>query len=142
MSDFELMQNVTKTVIFRQVVAAGSSGYLSSFLTGHGLITGVTVRFAPGEGGTLHIRPVAKLPGEITIDLFQYASNGLQYVSGDDETVESSVQYEVENHTELRIYYDNTGGAESFVNVNIQVMYFQVVEPVNVIGPIGKRGLI
>lgn len=136
----EISRNAHKTIIFRQLVDAGASGYLSAPLHSHGVISGVSVRFAPGEGGTLQIRPVAILPGEIPIDLYEYAANGLQYVSGDDETVESSVQYEIENHTELRVYYNNTGTDQSFVNVNIEVMYFEILEPVNVIGPAPKRG--
>lgn len=136
----EVSKNAHKTIIFRQMVAAGASGYLSAMLKEHGLITGVSVRFAPGESGTLHIRPVAVLPGEIAIDLYDYADNGLQYVSGDDETVSSTVQYEIENHTELRVYYNNTGTDDSFVNVNIEVMYYSIVEPANIIGP-QRRGL-
>lgn len=137
----EVFRNVSKTIIFRQYVAAGTSGTLTAKLKSHGVVTGVSVRFAPGESGTLHLRPVAILPGEIPIDLFEYADNGLKYVSGDDETVESSVQHEIENNTELRIHYDNTGAAQSFVNVNVEVMYFEITEPENVIGPQKRRGL-
>jgi hypothetical protein len=135
----EIARNAHKTIIFRQLVAAGSSGYLTAPLVSHGVVSAVSVTFAPGESGTLHLRPMVELPGEIMIDLFDYATNGLQYVSGDDETVKSSVQYEIENYSTVKIWYENTGTEESFVNVNVEVMYFEIIEPANVIGPQQKR---
>ena len=139
--DYEVVKNASKTYVFRKMVEAGAEGYLSATLVSHGFVTAVQIRFAPGEAATLQIRPVMVIPGEISIDLLEYADNGDFYVSGDDETIRSDIRFEIENKTELRVYYKNTGDAESFVNVDIQVTYFQFAEPVNVIGPPSKRGL-
>jgi hypothetical protein len=71
----------------------------------------------------------------------EYAEGGDQYVSGDDETFPSSVRYEIENNAILRVFYTNigeAGTADSQLNVDIGVTYFQIVEPENIIGP--RRG--
>lgn len=136
------MKNASKTYVFRKMINPGDEGVLSQKLVAHGYVTAVNVRFAAGEAATLQIRPVITIPGEITMDLFEYAENGDQYVSGDDENIRSDIKFEIENNTELKVYYKNTGLKQSFVNVDIAVMYFQFAEPVNVIGPVsGKRGM-
>lgn len=133
---YETTRDAQKTYSFRQYVEPGSKGFLKAKLTAHGFVSGVSVRFATGENGTLHLRPVIVWPGEISIDIFEYAENGLRFVSGDNESIEASVNFEIEKDTELRVYYENTGDIESFVSVNIEVTYFEIMEPANVIGPI------
>ena len=135
--DFERVRNAQKTYVFRKAIPAGGSGFMDVELVAHGHIDGVRVRFAAGESGTLHVRPVVVIPQEITIDLFVYADGSDRYISGDNETVESSVGCEVENHAVLRVFYENTGEAgsiDSQLNVDIGVTYFQIVEPKNIIG--------
>lgn len=135
--NYETLKNVSKTYVFRKAIVAGESGYLDHELVAHGYVDSVRVRFAAGENGTLRIRPVVIIPQEIMIDLFAYAQGGDPYVSGDDETVASSVRYEIENNAILRVYYENTGvagSADSRINVDIGVTYFQFVEPKNIIG--------
>ena len=116
------------------------SGYIDCDITAHGFVRSVRIRFAAGENGTLHIRPVIILPGNILLDLFKYAQGGDTYVSGDDETIVSDVKMEVENNTIARVYYDNLGEegtTDSVVNVDIEVEYYTIIEPVNIIGPQG-----
>ncbi len=137
--DYEVQRNVSKSIKFRKLVPAGTSGTLTAELVAHGYVTGVNVRFAAGESGTLQIRPIIMLPGEIAVDLFSYAENGDKYVTGDDESVPAVVQQEIERKTKILIDYNNTGAAESFVNVDVEVTYFEIREPANVIGPVGKR---
>ena len=137
MSKFETHRNVAQTLTFRKNVPPGSSGHLDIPITAHGFVRSVKIRFAAGENGTLHIRPVVIIPQDIMIDLFKYAAGGDQYVSGDDEAMNSSVKIEVENHAVARVFYYNTGEpgtANSQVNVDIEVEYFEIVEPVNIIG--------
>ncbi len=136
--NFENIRNASKTHIFRKAIPAGESGYLESKLVAHGYVDSVRIQFAAGENGTLKIRPVLIIPQEIMIDLFNYAEGGEPYVSGDDETVYNSVRYEIESEAVLRVYYENTAGAgtaDSRVNVDIGVTYFQITEPENIIGP-------
>lgn len=96
----------------------------------------VKTRFAAGENGTLQVRPVVIVPQDIMIDLFKYAAE--PYLSGDDETVQSDIKVEVENHTIARVYYKNIAtdpdSADSFLNVDIEVEYFEIIEPANIIG--------
>lgn len=137
MSMYEKHINVSNTLVYRKAIPAGASGYLDIPITAHGYIDFVRCRFAAGEAGTLHIRPVAILPQEILIDLLVYASGGDKYLSGDDETIEVSIKKEVENHSICRVYYENTGepgSADSQLNVDIGVTYFELVEPKNIIG--------
>lgn len=137
--DYEVVKNASKTYVFRKMVNAGTEGILTANLVAHGFVTSVNIRFAAGEAGTLQIRPVITIPGEITIDLLEYADNGDKYASGDDESVRSAVRFEIENKTELKVYYKNTGLNTSFVNVDIEVSYFEFKEPINVIGPLAPQ---
>lgn len=135
--NFESVRNASKTYVFRKSIPAGESGYIEHSLTSHGFVDSVRIRFASGENGTLRIRPVVIIPQEIILDLLDYADGGDAYVSGDGETVSSSVRYEIENHAVLRVYFDNiadAGTADSQLNVDIGVTYFQVIEPANIIG--------
>lgn len=143
--NFETLKNKSETLVFRESVASGGSGYLDLPLLDHGMVEKVRIRFATGENGTLRIRPVVILPGQIQIDLLRYASN--PYVTGDSETIESDVRVEVENKAVARVYYENTSvdplADDSIVNVDIGVTYFSVREPENIIGPrSSKWGLI
>jgi len=132
--NYEQLNNVSKTYVFRKTITPGDSGYIDAELSAHGFVKAVKIRFAAGENGTLHIRPTVVIPQDIPIDLLAYAQGGDKYVSGDDETVSSDVKFEIENHALLRVWYDNTGIGNSFLNVDIEVEYFSIVEPTNIIG--------
>ena len=133
---YERQRNVAQTLVFRKSVPAGAEGYLDINITAHGYVRSVKTRFAAGENGTLKIRPVIILPQDIMIDLLRYA--GDPYLSADDETVQNDVKIEVENHAIARVYYKNTATvpdtADSFVNVDIEVEYCEIIDPVNIIG--------
>ena len=138
--DYEVQRNVSRTSVFRKLVPAGDVGTLSTTLASNGFITGLTIRFAAGESGTLHIRPIVVHPGNITVDLLDYADNGDKYVSGDDETIKCDLRLEIERKSRIDIEYVNTGIATSFINVDVEVTYFEVREPVNVIGATPRKG--
>lgn len=131
--DFEQLNNVSKSIVFRKNISAGDSGYIDAELHAHGFVKNVKIRFAAGENGTLHVRPQVIIPQDIPIDLFQYAAD--KFVSGDDETFANSVKVEIENHALIRIWYDNTGAGTSFLNCDVEVEYYSIIEPVNIIGP-------
>lgn len=136
-SEFERFENVAYPYIFRKSIPAGDSGHIGIPLTGHGYVTKCTINFAAGENGTLHIRPYVIHPGELINDLLKYPSNANQYVSGDGQTYELPCYQEVENHSELRIWYENTGGvgtADSELMVDCIVQYDAIIQPRNVIG--------
>lgn len=130
--NYERMINVSRALTFRKSIPAGESGFVDAPITAHGNITDVKIRFSAGENGTLHVRPVQIIPQEIMIDLLDYA--GDKYVSGDDETFHAQVKWETENHAIARVYYDNVGVGTSFLNVDITVEYYELVEPANIIG--------
>ena len=137
--NYERMHNVTRTLLFNTTVPSGGSGYLDAPIVGHGRVKGLRVRFAAGEDGELHIRPVMILPPDIPIELLQYAQGGAHYVSGDDETFTSDIGYETENDAICRVYYENVSSdptaADAVVDVQIEVEYFDYYEPANIIGP-------
>ena len=125
---YEVLRDVAQSLVFRKTVPPGESGYIDCDITAHGFVRSV------------RIRPVIILPGNILLDLFKYAQGGDTYVSGDDETIVSDVKMEVENNTIARVYYDNLGEegtTDSVVNVDIEVEYYTIIEPVNIIGPQG-----
>lgn len=133
---YERQRNVAQTLIFRKKIPANTEGFLDLNITAHGYVRSVKTRFAAGENGTLQVRPVVIVPQDIMIDLFKYAAE--PYLSGDDETVQSDIKVEVENHTIARVYYKNIAtdpdSADSFLNVDIEVEYFEIIEPANIIG--------
>lgn len=135
---YEYMRNAKKALVFNKAAASGASGYLDAAIVDHGIVEAIRVRFAAGENGTLHIRPVMILPGNIPVDLLEYAVGGDKYLSGDDETINVPVAFETENHAKIRIFYENTAtdplADDSIVNVIVTVNYFAIVEPNNVIG--------
>lgn len=135
---YEYVRNAKKALVFNKAVASGGSGYLDAEVVDHGIVEAIRVRFAAGENGTLHIKPVMILPGNIPVDLLEYASGSDRYIAGDDETLEIPIAYETENHAKIRIFYENTAtdplAADSIVNVVVTVNYFAIVEPVNIIG--------
>lgn len=132
---YEQLNNVARSVVFRKSIAPGDSGYMDAELVAHGFIKSLKVRFAAGENGTLHVRPTVIIPQGIPIDLLQYAQGSDKYISGDDETYTADVKIEIENHAVLRVWYDNTGTGTSFLDVDIEVEYFSIIEPANIIGP-------
>ncbi len=140
MQKYEELRDVARTLVFRKKIPAGEAGYMDALITDHGFVRSCRIRFAAGENGTLEVRPVIILPGNILLDLFNYASGGDSYVSGDDETVSNSLKMEVENQTIARVYYNNTaeaGTVDSALSVDIEVEYYSIVEPINIIGPQG-----
>lgn len=134
-SEFERYENVAYPYIFRKSVPAGEKGYMSIPLTSHGYVNKVTVNFAAGENGTLHLRPYVVIPGEITQELLKYAGDA--FISGDSCTYELPCYQEIENDTELRVAYDNVGivgSVDSQIMVDIIVQYDNYIAPRNVIG--------
>ena len=132
---YERKRNVAVPLVFNKRVPAGTEGYIDAPITEHGFIRSLRVRFAAGEAGTLQIRPVVILPGDILVDLVHYA--GDSYLSGDNEDREFNLKIEVENHSVARVFYKNIGepgSDDSFVNVDIEVEYFEIIEPANIIG--------
>lgn len=135
---YEYLRNVKKSLIFNKSVASGGSGYMDADVVAHGIIEAIRVRFAAGEAGTLHIRPVMILPGNMPVELVDYADGSDLYIAGDDETIEVPIGFETENYSKVRVYYENTAtdplADDSVVNVIVTVNYFAIAEPVNVIG--------
>lgn len=131
--------NTSKSYIFRKAVPANDSGHLIAPLVGHGIVTACHIRCAVGDEAKLHIRPVVVYPGEIETDIFNYAIGGDKYISGDDETIENQLSLEIENHACLKVYYDNTetdaASDPAQLSVDIEVSYFDTIEPENIIGP-------
>lgn len=135
MPNYERYENISYPYIFRKAVPAGESGTMEIELTGHGYVTEVTVNFASGENGTLHLRPYVMENGEITQELLRYA--GDPYISGDDCQYKLPCYQEIENHAKLRVWYENTASAgtdDSQIMVDIIVQYDGYIEPKNVIG--------
>lgn len=136
---YERKQYVNKSIVFNESVPAGASGYIDAELDAWGEINSMRVRFAAGENGTLHLRPLVIIPPDLTGDLLQYANGSNKYISGDDENITFDLKYEIENHAKIRLCYENTAtdadSADSIVNVVIGVTYYDIVEPVDLVGP-------
>lgn len=122
-----------KPYVFQGGLAAGTAATYESELTAPGTITDIHIKFAAGENGTLHIRPMVIQNGEIPIDLVSYGPGLNQFVSGDDEQFNFKCFMPVENGTKIRINADNTGAYLSFVDVAVIVEYADTIREYSII---------
>jgi len=122
-----------KPYLFQGALAANTSAVYEKELFQSGTISNLHIKFAAGENGTLHIRPMVIQNGEIPIDLINYEENLNQYVSGDDEHFDFKCFMPVENGTKIRLVCDNTGAYASFIDVAIVVDYIDNVREYSVI---------
>ena len=136
--DFERFENIAYPYIFRSFAASGVSGVLTKELTAHGYITQVNVVIPAGDGGKLQLRPYVELPGEIIQELLVYADGGNSYISGDDVVYKLPCYQEIENHSILKVAYNNTEADpladDAQIMVDIIVQYDSYIAPKNVIG--------
>jgi len=137
--NFMQVSNVSRPYRFFKEVPPGERGQMEHRLAEHGFVDKIRIRFAAGENGTLRVRPVIIINPGIIIDIFKYPVGGDKWLTGDFETIEESLNYEIEANARLVVFYENTATdpetTNSQVNVNIGVTYYQKVEPENVIGP-------
>ena len=105
-----------------------------SEITGNGQIKRFHCRFALGENGTLHIKPYVILNGNIRIDLCAFASNGDNYISGDNEEIAFDCYVPVETHAVAYVEAENVGEYESILDAAMVVQYEDFVEPESIVG--------
>ena len=103
-------------------------------LTGNGQIKRFHCRFALGENGTLHIKPYVILNGNIRVDLCAFASNGDDYISGDNEEIAFDCYVPVETHAVAYVEAENVGEYESILDAAMVVQYEDYIEPESIIG--------
>lgn len=103
-------------------------------LTGNGQIKRFHCRFALGENGTLHIKPYVILNGNIRIDLCAFASNGDNYISGDNEEIAFDCYVPVETHAIAYVEAENVGEYESILDAAMVVQYEDFIEPESIVG--------
>ena len=122
-----------KPYVFQGALAAGTATTYEMELTAPGKITELHIKFAAGENGTLHIRPMVIQNGEIPIDLVAYGPGLNNFISGDDEQFNFKCFMPIENGAKIRIVADNQGAYTSFVDVAVIVDYADIVREYSVI---------
>lgn len=122
-----------KPFIFQGALAGNTSKTYEATITTSGHIESMHIKFAAGENGTLHIRPMVIQNGQIPMELVNYDPGLNQFISGDDESFDLKCYMPVENGTKIRIICDNTGANVSFVDVVIVVEYADYVGEFSVI---------
>ena len=122
-----------KSYVFQGALAANTSAVYEMDITSSGHIDKVSVKFAAGENGTLHITPMVIQNGEIPQFLAAFSPGLNNYVSGDDEYIELPCFIPVENGSKIRIIADNQGAYASFVDVIVSVQYRDAIREVSVI---------
>ena len=103
-------------------------------ITGNGQVKRFHCRFALGENGTLHIKPYVILNGNIRVDLCAFASNGDNYISGDNEEIAFDCYVPVETHAVAYVEAENVGEYESILDAAMVVQYEDFVEPESIVG--------
>lgn len=127
-------ENVTIHVNIINRVPQPGTKIFSSELTGNGQIKRFHCRFALGENGTLHIKPYVILNGNIRVDLCAFASNGDNYISGDNEEIAFDCYVPVETHAVAYVEAENVGEYDSILDAAIVVQYEDYIEPESIIG--------
>ena len=135
--NFTGSQIKNEPIVFADSLAAGTSKTYKKELTGNGHISKVTVTFAVGENGTLHIRPYVILNGNILQELINYGGN--RYIAGDSEKFELECFQPIETHAVLYVEADNQGAAASMVDVIVNVNYEDYIQEASVIGYEGRN---
>ena len=103
-------------------------------LTGNGQIKRFHCRFALGENGTLHVNPYIILNGNIRVDLCNFASNGDNYLAGDNEEIAFDCYVPIETHAMAYVECENAGDYESILDAAIVVQYEDFIEPESIVG--------
>lgn len=106
----------------------------SAELTGNGQIKRFHARFACGENGTLHINPYVILNGNITVNLCDFAKEGENYISGDNEDFTFECYVPIETHAILYVEAENVGEYDSMLDVAIVVQYEDFIEEETIVG--------
>lgn len=106
----------------------------SADITGNGQIKRFHCRFALGENGTLRIKPYVILNGNIRIDLCAFASNGDNYISGDNEEIAFDCYVPVETHAVAYVEAENVGEYESILDAAMVVQYEDYIESESIVG--------
>lgn len=106
----------------------------SAELTGNGQIKRFHARFACGENGTLHINPYVILNGNITVNLCDFAKEGENYISGDNEDFTFECYVPIETHAMLYVEAENVGEYASMLDVAIVVQYEDFIEEETIVG--------
>lgn len=106
----------------------------SAELTGNGQIKRFHARFACGENGTLHINPYVILNGNITVNLCDFAKEGENYISGDNEDFTFECYVPIETHAMLYVEAENVGEYQSMLDVAIVVQYEDFIEEESIVG--------
>lgn len=106
----------------------------SAELTGNGQIKRFHARFACGENGTLHINPYVILNGNITVNLCDFAKEGENYISGDNEDFTFECYVPIETHAMLYVEAENVGEYDSMLDVAIVVQYEDFIEEESIVG--------
>ena len=134
---FVLDNGLTHSVYFQlpiETVYGGGKKIFSADLTGNGQIKRFHCRFALGENGTLHIKPYVILNGNIRVDLCAFASNGDNYISGDNEEIAFDCFVPVETHAIAYVEAENVGDYDSILDAAMVVQYEDFIEPESIVG--------
>ena len=111
----------------------------SAELTGNGQIKRFHARFACGENGTLHINPYVILNGNITVNLCDFAKEGENYISGDNEDFTFECYIPIETHAMLYVEAENVGEYDSMLDVAIVAQYEDFIEEESIVGYEGRN---
>lgn len=127
-------QNQGKSYVFQGALEAHTNKLYEMDIVANGYIDNVSVKFAAGENGTLHIKPIVIQNGEIPMEMVNFAVDLNPYISGDDEKIELPCYLPVENGSKIRVIAENTGDYTSYVDVIVSVQYHDMVTETSVIG--------
>lgn len=118
------MASKKEVIVSRKTVLSGTNDTIEERVKGEGTIEEVRIRFYSGEQLSLKINPYVEHKGEKNENLLTYPKGTDNFITGDDDPFVFPVCVPVSNDDIIKIFYENTGTAESRLAVDIVVDYY------------------
>lgn len=115
--------NKREVISFRKSIAAGASDIIRERVKSPGTLEEVRVRFNPGQGNTLRVRPVVEHKGNRIEDLVTYPGGTNQFLSGDDDYFILPCSITVDNDDFVEVIANNTGAFTYTIVVDVVIDY-------------------
>lgn len=117
--------NAVKPILFKKIIAPGTSEILSERIKFDGTVEGVRIKFYSGQERDLKVRPYVEHVGARTEELITYPKGCENYLSGEDSYLNFSVTLPVEQDDQILVEVINEDLENPYtLDVTIIVDYY------------------
>jgi hypothetical protein len=116
-------RNKKETVQFIKKILAGTSVTFAYLVKSEGTVERIFGKFYAGQEGSLQVRPYIELTAARQEELITYPSGTDRYMSGENVTFDSAIDYDVKNGDQIKIDVNNTSIYDYTLNISFEVDY-------------------